>query len=135
MVRLGRLTALCTETDLKASAYFAFRLLYRKIKPIRNNRGEFISFRKAQIRYEFAVAGLWRPPSFLLRVKIHDKAFALAASAVLLLAAVGACASPRAGAAEKHRASSGACGMSATVGLPPATWNEPTPTRLRRLRP
>jgi hypothetical protein len=27
MVRLGRLTALCIETDLKTSAYFAFRLL------------------------------------------------------------------------------------------------------------
>jgi hypothetical protein len=26
MVRLGRLTALCIETDLKTSAYFAFRL-------------------------------------------------------------------------------------------------------------
>jgi len=30
MVRLGRLTALCIETDLKTSAYFAFRLLERQ---------------------------------------------------------------------------------------------------------
>ena len=55
------------------------------------------------------------------------KPSALAAAAVLLLAAVGACASPRAGAAEKPRAPSGACGMSAPLPFSPPPGTSPPP--------